>query len=83
LKQKPFALELYPNPVQNKATLSIHGNISGNGTVTVINMMGSVVRTLTLFRNQVSIDLSDQPRGTYLIRYMDDRYTDVLKITKQ
>ena len=83
LSQKAFVLELYPNPVRDVATLNIHGAISGRGTVTIMNMMGSVVKTMTLNRNQVSIDLSDQPAGTYLVKYMDAKHTEVVKVTRQ
>ncbi|MCY7423224.1 MAG: T9SS type A sorting domain-containing protein [Chitinophagaceae bacterium] len=83
LKQKLFAMEFYPNPIRDVATLSIHGAITGRGTITIVNMMGSVIRTMTMPRNQVSIDLSDQPKGVYLVKYNDDKHSQVIKITKQ
>ncbi len=62
-------LSVYPNPVVNgKATVS---GLEGMNTVSVYNMLGQMVSTVTSDKENVSIDLTNQVQGTYLVRITD------------
>jgi hypothetical protein len=62
-------LSVYPNPVVNgKANIS---GLEGANTIVVYNVMGQIVSTLTVATEVVSVDLSNQPAGTYVIRVTD------------
>ncbi|MDP1800290.1 MAG: T9SS type A sorting domain-containing protein [Bacteroidota bacterium] len=73
---------VYPNPTVNGKT-TIAG-LEGTNTVTVYNMLGQSVLTLTSDREVVSIDLSSQPLGNYLVRVTDsNKATKTVKIINQ
>ncbi|MBI2723080.1 MAG: T9SS type A sorting domain-containing protein [Bacteroidetes bacterium] len=61
-----IALNLYPNPTVNGKT-SIAG-LEGTNVITVYNMLGQVVSTISTDKEVVSIDLSAQMAGNYLVR---------------
>ncbi len=75
-------ISVYPNPVVNgKATVS---GLEGTNTITVYNMLGQVVLTLTSDREEVSIDLVAQPIGNYLVKITDsNKATKTVKIINQ
>ncbi len=75
-------IAVYPNPTVNGKT-TIAG-LEGTNTVTVYNMLGQSVLTLTSDREVVSIDLSSQPLGNYLVRVTDsNKATKTVKIINQ
>ncbi len=75
-------LSVYPNPVVNgKATVS---GLEGTNTITVYNMLGQTVLTLTSDREEVSFDLANQPIGNYLVKITDsNKATKTVKIINQ
>ena len=63
------SLSIYPNPVVNgKATIS---GLEGINTVSVYNMIGQMISTQTNDKEIISIDLTSQVQGTYLVRISD------------
>ncbi len=82
VKNGAFVLEAYPNPVHNLLTISISGPIEGNASISLINMMGTIVRQYEVVNNQLDIDMSQFASGLYSIRYTDKRNTKVIKLTK-
>ncbi len=73
---------VYPNPTVNGKT-TIAG-LEGTNTISVYNMLGQSVLTLTSDREVVSIDLSSQPLGNYLVRVTDsNKATKTVKIINQ
>lgn len=73
---------VYPNPTVNGKT-TIAG-LEGTNTISVYNMLGQSVLTLTSDREVVSIDLSSQPFGNYLVRVTDsNKATKTVKIINQ
>lgn len=71
---------VFPNPVQDVATVRIGGNRAGTGTLTVTDMHGKVVRKLTVVRDQIALDMSGVPGGLYLLRYQQGNEVRVEKL---
>jgi hypothetical protein len=67
-----LALEVFPNPSQGQATLSVRGEASGPMWVDVYNSAGLKVKRMTLFKDAgdftQSVDVSGLPDGIYLLR---------------
>ncbi len=78
-----FVMEAYPNPVSNRLNITLHGAIDGRGSISVFDMMGKQVMQMPVNRNRISLDISSQPRGNYIIKYTDSKNAEVIKITKQ
>jgi hypothetical protein len=62
-------LKVYPNPAVNGKSL-ITG-LTGKTTITVYNMIGQTIKTEVTENNSVSIDLKQQPKGTYIVRIVN------------
>lgn len=75
-------VSVYPNPTVNgKATIA---GLEGANTITVFNMLGQSVMTLTSDKEEVSIDLINQPVGNYLVKITNSsNATKTVKIINQ
>jgi len=75
-------VSVYPNPTVNgKATIA---GLEGANTITVFNMLGQSVMTLTSDKEEVSIDLINQPIGNYLVKITNsNNATKTVKIINQ
>ena len=61
--------DVYPNPSEGE--LNIRGLNPGN-RVQLVNVLGVVVRDVTIQSSTVSFNLKDQPRGMYIIAISDN-----------
>jgi hypothetical protein len=75
-------LSVYPNPVQREVVITVPGIISGKGTVKVMDMTGKVLRTNTVNRNRMEMNLGDLPSGMYILQYTDDIHKEQVKFTR-
>jgi hypothetical protein len=72
-------LLIYPNPVRDN--LYIKSDLKSNSKVSVIDMSGKLVKTFT--DKSGSYNLSDLPKGTYMILIDDEKEMIRKKIIKQ
>lgn len=63
------SIELYPNPAINGK--SYVSGLNGQNTIIVYNILGQTVFTQTSADETTTIDLSNQPNGTYLVKVID------------
>lgn len=77
------SLQAYPNPAKDKLTITVEGNHSDNGVITITDMMGRVMSVTPLNSNQITVDISKFSTGNYIIKYIDDMNTSMIKVTKQ
>ncbi len=80
-------LNLYPNPTSDILYMNIPENfIHSNNEigVSVINEMGMVVKQQVIYKNSPSypMDLSDLPKGVYMIRVSGNNISKTSKIIK-
>jgi phosphoribosyl-AMP cyclohydrolase len=83
LEQEVFSLDkikLYPNPVKSIFTISLDKEIS---TVSVYNLLGEEVIVKTINANQTSINISELPAGTYLVKVNTEDSVKTVKVIKQ
>jgi len=76
------SLIAYPNPAVNgKITIA---NLEGSNTITVYNMLGSVISSQTTANTNVVIDLTNQAIGNYFVKITDsNNATKTLKVINQ
>ncbi len=67
-EQTALALRLFPNPAQGQVYLQLPGDSSWEGSVTIYNMNGQLLRRFPL---QQRIDISALPAGMYLLEVTD------------
>ena len=75
---------VYPNPTTDFVFVTIPGDIKGNLTTTVMNLLGAVVKTekYTHAEASVKIDFSSLPTGIYLLKLSDNTVVKTVKIIK-
>lgn len=80
-------INLYPNPVQDQATVDF--NLETNGTVQlqIFNLSGQLVQQVTskdlqAGANKIAFDAQGLPRGTYILRLQADNFSETTKFIK-
>ena len=71
--------KLYPNPTYGKVNIECQGMTR----VSIYNTVGQMVYDKEVDTDQVSIDLSQQPTGSYLVRIITEQGTVVKKLNLQ
>ncbi len=62
-------ISLYPNPFENRFTVTLDHVVSGPVNVDIFDITGRIVKTMTATSgNELSVDLGDAPAGVYLVR---------------
>lgn len=78
-----FHLTAFPNPTRNFITVHVGGTMGLHPRVMVIGLSGRVLKTQQLSGNDLKVDLTTLASGIYLIKYMDDQQSSVIRIIKQ
>ena len=65
-------INIYPNPVRDNLTIE-----NGQGILTIYNMLGQLVLEMTNNESQITINVSDLPKGHYLLRITKTKGTIV------
>jgi len=77
---------VYPNPVKDKAVLSVNNTREGKAEVVIMSANGQVVKKLQLAKNtqkvQWTIPVSTLARGTYIIKTTINEWTRSVKLVK-
>ncbi len=60
---------VYPNPAQDKVTVSVSGNVRDNAQVEIINMSGRTVARQNISDGTAEINISDLQKGVYIVKY--------------
>ena len=82
-------VEVYPNPATDNITIKLFGEIARNFRIEVINMTGTIIRSMTLefitqYNIEQNIDISTLSLGIYLVRVTssDSKISRTFKIEK-
>ncbi len=79
----PFAITVYPNPVNDVLTLDIKGKLNTNTTALIVDITGKVLINTIINNRTTDIDVSALPAGNYILKYSDGSHDQVIKVTKQ
>jgi hypothetical protein len=86
-EQQASSLELFPNPLTEHTVLRINNSLSGNVSVQIISMNGSVQKELKLYKEkgimQTKFDTGNLPAGSYIIKLTMEGWSDTKQIIKQ
>lgn len=74
--------ELFPNPAHDYITLKIPGELQ-NSTVDILNIQGTVIKSIYLPSDQNNVDVSHFPVGIYLVRIQLEENNITKKFIKQ
>lgn len=83
-KSEIGAVNIYPNPAADKASLNISLNKTGKVTVTLFDMTGKAVMDLFAGQmnagtNTISVNTAELPAGIYFTKIISDNYSKTVK----
>ncbi|MBR9860243.1 T9SS type A sorting domain-containing protein [bacterium] len=82
LNESEIAFNLYPNPAENYTNLELKQNMIG-ANVTILDIQGKVIQSLTALNNKQRIELSKLQTGLYYIKVERDSQIYTQRIVKQ
>ncbi|WP_159038561.1 T9SS type A sorting domain-containing protein [Brumimicrobium mesophilum] len=87
IKDKPFKLELYPNPARYNSTLVVDIKQSDLLDIQFYNISGRLVKRIQktnahVGRNEINFSASELPQGTYIIRVQSGSQVENTKFVK-
>jgi PKD repeat protein len=71
---------IFPNPIQDEITISMSN--ADNYQIEIFNLSGSLIYNSITNGNQISIDSSEWPNGTYIIQISSESGTQSQKVIK-
>lgn len=77
-----WKIQYYPNPAKNQLQYSITGSVDQNAGIYIFDLVGKQLKQINVTSNFQTIDLSDLPAGTYIVKYSDNSNSSVSKIIK-
>lgn len=77
-------ITIYPNPTRGQLMVEIADQSDIlSGTLTILNLKGQMVAKQTISQKQISLDISNEPAGTYILHISINGETSTWKIIKQ
>jgi hypothetical protein len=76
LPESESKISVYPNPVENKFTITLQSKITEYTTAELYNTEGKLIEKQSLYNSTSTIDLSGFPAGMYLVKV--DTGTEIL-----
>ena len=74
-------IQIYPNPVTNgKVTIALDGDITGNASVAIVDMMGRICHQYELKHAKTELDISGIKPGIYMINLSNGNKTYSYKL---
>ena len=70
----------YPNPVKNILNLSYNQEIS---TVEIFNLLGQKLISNVIKANEAQVEMTNLPRGTYMVKVTSDNRVKTIKVIKE
>lgn len=64
-----YNIQIYPNPVQKELVIS---NIKGIKTIIIYNSLGQFMKQLMIRNDQLLLDVSTFPKGTYVLQFQKE-----------
>ncbi|HRP89397.1 MAG TPA: S8 family serine peptidase [Edaphocola sp.] len=78
-----FVLTAIPNPVNSHLNVNIQGQLSENGIVTLVDVIGRVLYKKKVTQSEFGINMEAFNNGVYLLQYQDGIIKQSIKIVKQ
>ncbi|NOQ27912.1 MAG: T9SS type A sorting domain-containing protein [Bacteroidales bacterium] len=77
-------IKIYPNPTRGKLAIEIvNYNLNDVGTIQVFDMVGRLVQNVTKLSNQLEVDITSEPSGSYIIIIVIGDEKSEWKVIKQ
>ncbi len=78
--QDATSFSIYPNPADGNFTIELNNNHFNNAGITIYDMMGRTIYQSTITNKLSSINLSNQPKGIYLVKLQVDNIVNTARL---
>ncbi|RYZ53407.1 MAG: T9SS type A sorting domain-containing protein [Sphingobacteriales bacterium] len=78
-----FSVNAHPNPVTDKLTITINGQMENEAAVSVTDITGKLITAQPVSSNVIHLNLDFLTPGIYLIKYSDSARSEVIRVEKQ
>ena len=78
-KRKPGSSILYPNPAENIIDLEL----SGPCLIEIVNLQGTLMKSINIKNNKAEINIAELAKGMYLLIVKTQDNIEVLKFIKE
>lgn len=78
-----FQLKAYPNPVHNTLHIQVEGKMAGHARILMVDFSGKLVHKESLAGPGTTVDMQGFAGGAYLVRYLDDTHSSIIKVIKK
>ena len=82
-QQTESLINVYPNPANDKITVSIKEYTVKGGSLVLMDVEGKVVKSVVVKSAECSIDVKDLAAGVYLLQYEDGEVCETVKFVKE
>lgn len=80
--EDPTDITVYPNPATSDITVSVV-NGTKRGTISIYNVIGSLIKVVEIEGNEREINISDLPSGSYIISVEDEKEPTIKQFIKR
>jgi hypothetical protein len=71
----------YPNPAKDMVTVKVAGSINENAVIQITDITGKLLREVKVKTAITDVNLASIPAGIYMLKYVDNDYSQVIKLT--
>jgi hypothetical protein len=77
-------IKMYPNPTKGTLNVNLPQNTSGEVTITVTNMIGSILlnNKYDTGSNQIKLDVSSYENGIYFVKVKGNGFENTIRVVK-
>ncbi len=81
---KEFSIQAFPNPAKDKINLRVmKGMKQGMGYIEIVDLAGRLMKKEQMESDVKEISIDAMPAGVYIIKYTDDKHSNVIKLNKE
>jgi hypothetical protein len=73
----------YPNPVKDVLNINLFSKPAAGAIVTITDLAGRSVYSSGITENKMQVNMQNMAAGMYMLKYIDNDRTEVIKITKE
>jgi hypothetical protein len=81
--KESLELAVYPNPSNGIFNLSSYDKLDKKSHVIIYNLMGKVLSQFEWNGENISINLSNEAKGVYLMKISNERFIEIKKLIKR
>lgn len=78
-----FRVEAWPNPVNDKLHVRLHGIPGNHARIHITDVAGKLVQTLQVTEKHIKVDMNTLAQGIYLVQYTDELHICTIRVSKE